>query len=242
MLSLDNNNVLFSRNVKFYETVMPFKSKRKFSETSSDSYSDHLKFFDFPNDLPNVSQSPNDEGRLSDFSDGTSVDCDINTQSIDTMDDTSATLDESEFPEGNNSENISDHNDPGSTEDDVVRRSSRIRVFPDKFKEFQVDSKVKYPISNFVNYCSLSEFNIAYVSALDKSKEPKNYLEASTDLNWVNAMNNEMDALNRNNTWELTELPVGRKAIGCKWIYKIKYRSNGEIERYKARLVAKGYS
>lgn len=51
-----------------------------------------------------------------------------------------------------------------------------------------------------------------------------------------------MEALNRNNTWVLVDLPPGRKPIGCKWIYKIKYKSNGEIERYKARLVAKGYS
>ncbi|KAJ0836373.1 putative RNA-directed DNA polymerase [Helianthus annuus] len=55
-------------------------------------------------------------------------------------------------------------------------------------------------------------------------------------------MNDEMEALNRNNTWILTELPPGRKPIGCKWIYKVKYKSNGQIDRYKARLVAKGYS
>ena len=56
------------------------------------------------------------------------------------------------------------------------------------------------------------------------------------------AMNLEMEALYRNNTWEITDLPKGRKPIGCRWIYKIKYKSNGEIERYKARLVAKEYN
>ncbi|GJS14383.1 putative reverse transcriptase domain-containing protein [Tanacetum coccineum] len=49
-------------------------------------------------------------------------------------------------------------------------------------------------------------------------------------------------ALNRNETWEITQLPLGRKPIGCKWIYKVKYKSNGDIERYKARLVAKGFN
>ncbi|GKE70860.1 putative RNA-directed DNA polymerase [Tanacetum coccineum] len=48
--------------------------------------------------------------------------------------------------------------------------------------------------------------------------------------------------LNKNNTWVITDLPLNRKPIGCKWIYKIKYKSNEEIERYKARLVAKGYN
>ncbi|GJX24745.1 ribonuclease H-like domain-containing protein [Tanacetum coccineum] len=51
----------------------------------------------------------------------------------------------------------------------------------------------------------------------------------------------KMSALLRNGTWELVELPEGRKAIGSKWIYKIKFRSSGEIDRYKARLVAQGF-
>nr|GEW60435.1 hypothetical protein [Tanacetum cinerariifolium] len=51
----------------------------------------------------------------------------------------------------------------------------------------------------------------------------------------------EIDALLRNGTWEMFQLPEGRKAIGRKWIYKIKFRSSDEIDRYKARLVAKGF-
>ncbi|GJS17042.1 ribonuclease H-like domain-containing protein [Tanacetum coccineum] len=58
----------------------------------------------------------------------------------------------------------------------------------------------------------------------------------------VEAMNKEMEALFKNNTWVLTELPVNRKTIGCKWLFKIKYKSLGEIERYNARLVSKGFS
>ncbi|GJV65846.1 ribonuclease H-like domain-containing protein [Tanacetum coccineum] len=56
------------------------------------------------------------------------------------------------------------------------------------------------------------------------------------------AMNNEIEALYRNNTWTICDLPLGRKPIGCKWIWKIKYKAPGEIERYKSRLVAKGFS
>lgn len=77
---------------------------------------------------------------------------------------------------------------------------------------------------------------------MNKSVEPTCYVEAIKDPNWVTAMNNEMEALYRNGTWVVTELPPGRKPTGCKWIYKIKYKSSREIERYKARLVAKGYS
>ncbi|GJX54834.1 ribonuclease H-like domain-containing protein [Tanacetum coccineum] len=55
-------------------------------------------------------------------------------------------------------------------------------------------------------------------------------------------MNEEMEALHENNYWDLVELPKNRKAIGSKWVYKIKHKSTGEIDRYKARLVAKGFN
>ncbi|GJW57300.1 ribonuclease H-like domain-containing protein [Tanacetum coccineum] len=61
------------------------------------------------------------------------------------------------------------------------------------------------------------------------------------DVNWINAMNDEMHDLYKNDTWFLTDLCAGRKPIGSKWVFRIKYKSDGEIERYKARLVAKGF-
>ncbi|GJZ58577.1 ribonuclease H-like domain-containing protein [Tanacetum coccineum] len=58
----------------------------------------------------------------------------------------------------------------------------------------------------------------------------------------VNVMNNDIEALNRNNTWTECDLPSGRKPIGSKWIWKIKYKASSKIEMYKARLAAKGFS
>ncbi|UYV61717.1 hypothetical protein LAZ67_1006135 [Cordylochernes scorpioides] len=55
-------------------------------------------------------------------------------------------------------------------------------------------------------------------------------------------MNEELNSLEKNNVWELTPLPKDKKIIGCKWTYKQKLNSKGEIERYKARLVAKGFN
>lgn len=65
--------------------------------------------------------------------------------------------------------------------------------------------------------------------------------EAVKHDNWRIAMDMEMKAIERNNTWELTDLPSGAKKIGVKWVYKTKLKENGEVDKFKARLVAKGY-
>ncbi len=49
-------------------------------------------------------------------------------------------------------------------------------------------------------------------------------------------------ALEANQTWTLTDLPIGKHPIGCKWVYKVNLKADGSLERYKARLVAKGYT
>ena len=55
-------------------------------------------------------------------------------------------------------------------------------------------------------------------------------------------MQNEYDALIKNGTWKLVDPPIGTKPIGCKWVYKNKYKSDGSLDNHKARLVAKGYA
>lgn len=53
-------------------------------------------------------------------------------------------------------------------------------------------------------------------------------------------MNDELEALERNNTWSITDLPPGKRAIGCKWLYKTKHDRDGNVERNKSRLVILG--
>ena len=55
-------------------------------------------------------------------------------------------------------------------------------------------------------------------------------------------MKEELDALHKTGTWDLVDLPPGKSAIGCKWVYKIKTRSEGTVDRYKAHLVARGFT
>lgn len=81
--------------------------------------------------------------------------------------------------------------------------------------------------------------------ANEEEIEPSSYNQAvicAQKSKWVEAMNDEMNSMYENETWELVELPEGRKAIGSKWTYKIKKDACGKIQRYKARLVAQGFS
>ena len=52
----------------------------------------------------------------------------------------------------------------------------------------------------------------------------------------------EMTTLEKNGTWEIMDLPEEKKAVGSKWVFTLKYKSNGSLERYKARLVAQGFT
>ncbi|XP_019230719.1 PREDICTED: uncharacterized protein LOC109211623 [Nicotiana attenuata] len=67
-------------------------------------------------------------------------------------------------------------------------------------------------------------------------------LEAAMYPSWQSAMTQEFEALYANNSCDLVPLPKGKYAIGCRWVYKVKHRADGIVERYKARLVVKGYT
>ncbi|RDX68730.1 hypothetical protein CR513_52247, partial [Mucuna pruriens] len=71
--------------------------------------------------------------------------------------------------------------------------------------------------------------------------EPLTFDETMKEKSWRQAMEEEIKAIKKNDTWELSNLPKGHEAIGVKWVLKIKKNEKGEVERYKARLVAKGY-
>ena len=67
-------------------------------------------------------------------------------------------------------------------------------------------------------------------------------MQRSNFQKWIDAMNEEYKSMQDNKVWELVPLPEGVKPIGCKWIFKTKRDSKGNVERYKARLVAKGFT
>ncbi|XP_015068864.1 uncharacterized protein LOC107013473 [Solanum pennellii] len=99
-----------------------------------------------------------------------------------------------------------------------------------------------YLLSDVLSYLGLSSKYQAYIAKMSTVCEPTSFKEAVKDPRWIEAMQSEIKALEEKSTWSIVDLPPGKKAIGCKWVYKIKYKATGEIERFKARLVAKGYN
>ena len=76
---------------------------------------------------------------------------------------------------------------------------------------------------------------------LTASGEPQNLDEALENRNWKEAMDVEYMALMKNKTWHVVPPQKGRNIIDCNWVYKIKRKPDGSLDRYKARLVAKGF-
>ncbi|CAI7913205.1 unnamed protein product [Closterium sp. NIES-54] len=88
------------------------------------------------------------------------------------------------------------------------------------------------------------ECAFAFFSPVEMPGEPatfKEALESSDAEEWKKAMESELKSIEENGTWELVELPEGRKAITSKWLFKINSSTDGKIEHYKSRLLAKGY-
>jgi hypothetical protein len=71
--------------------------------------------------------------------------------------------------------------------------------------------------------------------------EPTCFTQASKHAEWRTTMNEEFDALLKNGTWSLVSPSPNMNIVGCKWVFRIKRKANGTIERYKAHLVAKGF-
>ena len=104
----------------------------------------------------------------------------------------------------------------------------------------KVPGNILYPITDYVSDAQFSDVHQAFLAAVSAGVIQKNYKEAFKDKKWPDAVKVEVDALEVSRTWDVVDLPAGKKAIGSKWMFTIKYNADGTIERYKGRLVCCG--
>ena len=146
-------------------------------------------------------------------------------ESMDTLDVSSR----SEEPSG--SDGIS--RCPDVAADDNPRRSQRQRQPP-----------LRYGVDEYVDVASEDQVchSAYHVCQISEPQTIEEALKSDQAREWKSAADAEYESLMANDTWELVELPSGRKPIGCKWVFKVKHTSDGKVERFKGRLVAKGYA
>ncbi|PWA87488.1 hypothetical protein CTI12_AA130010 [Artemisia annua] len=222
LFSLERKQFLYSRDVDFFENVFPFK-RDYVIEACQDL--DHTNFFDkvvyedldMPYYEKNINDKPSNDGNKNANSPSVSKNSFLDgSPTIDPFED------ELGHPRGSNGSAL--ENEVSATLENENAHSEGI---------FQ-DSPITDSQTNLQNQP---------VRRYERSSVfPNKYNEFVVDSkHWKEAMNTEMKALYENDTFEIVELPGDRKAIGSKWVYKIKYKSSGDIDRFKARLVVQGF-
>ena len=118
---------------------------------------------------------------------------------------------------------------------------------PHQFEENPEEDEVALPRESR-NRRPPERYGLSYTFNMTKEEniqEPKSYNEAIRSPhaeNWRKAMQAEYESLMDNNTWTLVDEPEDQQVLPGKWVYKVKYRANGQVEKLKARYVAKGYA
>jgi transposase InsO family protein len=119
-------------------------------------------------------------------------------------------------------------NSPTSEESSLEGRNRRVPFWMEDYVSGGEFSEEEAKHNNLVLFTSTAD--------------PTTFEEAVQSSKWRAGMDLEIEAIERNGTWELIDLPKGMKKIGVKWVFKTKLNENGEVDKCKARLVAKGYA
>jgi hypothetical protein len=127
------------------------------------------------------------------------------------------------------------------------RKSFRVKQKPDYLHDYHCHivastskptsvspaSSIPYDISSVLSYNKLSSNQKIFSLFVSVIVEPKSYKQALQSEEWCEAMDNEIKALELNNTWSVVDLPASKHAIGCKWVYKVKLESDGTLDYYE---------
>ncbi|RVW45031.1 Retrovirus-related Pol polyprotein from transposon TNT 1-94 [Vitis vinifera] len=134
------------------------------------------------------------------------------------------------------------HTQPGETSTDSTDNLDLDLPIAVRKGTREYTNRSLYPLSHYVSLKHLSLAHKNFIVSLTTTIIPNTVSEALTKRKWKDAMREEMSALEKNKTWEIVERPKGKNIVDCKWIFILKYKADGSLERHKTRLVAKGYT
>lgn len=233
VLDLDTNQAFVTRNVTFQETIFPFKTQS--ASTGNDSlFTESILPLSTPISLDCGASLP------------------VHTASI-----PSSLVPEPIEPSTTTGMRTTVMPDAGSVSLPNTRSRrqgkapsyladyhcflTQISSSPSSF-DLPSSSITPYPLSSVVNYSRLKPTYQSFILSCTIETEPRNIHEALADPIWKNAVGLEITALETKETWTVVSLPPGKHVIGCRWVFTIKYKADGTVDRPKVRLVAKGYT
>ncbi|CAA7028514.1 unnamed protein product [Microthlaspi erraticum] len=257
LFDLETEEVFVSRDVIFVEDVFPLRHE-SLAGASNDDSNRPLDFGLFDDDEPEVVESRLDDTHLGKPVDPVTHEENVTAKRIESTDNVQR---QEECLEGTHENVTKDSCDDTQPTTENLGRGMRSKKIPSKLNDFVlntiretegVDGEIEisfeesmdehsfHPISHYLDSKSFSPRHRAFLAALHAETAPIFFKDAVVYKKWREAMLAEIEALDLNGTWDLVELPKGKTAIGCKWVYTIKFRADGTLERYKARLVALG--
>ena len=231
LLDLTTKKVFTSQDVQFHEKIFPFQGIQHSSETllpASTHYISETQFFT-PQECPSSSDT------------STVITTTLVSSSSDLPNSLSGSPAQRSPSSLGDTAVASQNHVPAA----VPQLSVKATQQPHLRRTIKPHHKPKHLQDYFcgvIHSAHLPVEHHALVSALTQYHGPTSYEEASKDLDWVQAMHKEIEALLANNTWELVTLPPGKRAISNKWVYRVKLNSDGTLERLKARLVIGGFT
>ncbi|XP_070021970.1 uncharacterized protein [Nicotiana sylvestris] len=126
-----------------------------------------------------------------------------------------------------------DNSIPVIRSDQEPRKTTTTSKPPVWLKDYQTTQKFSsqclYLLTDTLTYANLTAGYHTYLQVFSAEVKPTTFQQASTDSRWVTTMQQEIQALENNHIWEIVDLPAGKQAISSKWVYKIKYKANGEV-------------
>ena len=148
-----------------------------------------------------------------------------------------------DIPEQKPKESSDDvHVELENQEEKQVEDKAREQLEPVRHSQRTKKAHVRYGLDEFADNAKKAIYVGKESQRIEEPATIKDSLSSSHSKEWKFAADQECSSLMENKIWELVKLPKGRETVGCKWVLRVKYDSDGKVQCFKGHLVAQGFS